>query len=198
MSSHTSTLYPAGGYGAPKDRQGHAAKQDVGLPAGTEVFSADNHISVAEDIFYERFPGRTQGAGAADLVRGRRVHGRPQGADLPAGRLQPRADAVRRSRRCRHQQHRGAHPGACARTVSTRNWLSPTPCWRCSTTRTRNCASGCSASTTSTWPTCRSESNGHFYGAGLINWWDPKGTRRHARGAEVVGAQDIPAAAQPG
>ena len=56
MSRSTSTLYPPGGYGAPKDRQGHAAKQDVGLPAGTEVFSADNHISVAEDIFYERFP----------------------------------------------------------------------------------------------------------------------------------------------
>ena len=29
---------------------------DVGLPAGTEVFSADDHISLAEDIFYERFP----------------------------------------------------------------------------------------------------------------------------------------------
>ncbi len=54
--TQTSTLYPRGGYGAPKDRQGHAAKRDVGLPAGTEVFSADNHISVAEDIFYERFP----------------------------------------------------------------------------------------------------------------------------------------------
>ncbi len=25
-------------------------------PDGTEIFSADNHISVAEDIFYERFP----------------------------------------------------------------------------------------------------------------------------------------------
>ena len=51
MSTSTSTLYPPGGYGAPKDRQGHAGKQDVGLPAGTEVFSADYHISVAEDIY---------------------------------------------------------------------------------------------------------------------------------------------------
>ena len=55
MSTSTPTLYPPGGYGAPKDRRGHA-DADVGLPAGTEVFSADNHISVAEDIFYERFP----------------------------------------------------------------------------------------------------------------------------------------------
>ena len=34
----------------------------VGLPAGTEVFSADNHISVAEDIFFERFPDDLKGA----------------------------------------------------------------------------------------------------------------------------------------
>ncbi len=63
------------------------------------------------------------------------------------------------------------------RTASTRNWPSPTPCWRCSTTRTRRCASGSSGSTTSTSPSCRSARNGHFYGVGLINWWDPKGTR---------------------
>src|SRR6185312_6846899 len=52
----TATLYPPEGFGAPKNRQAHARGLDVGLPAGTEVFSADNHISVADDIFYERFP----------------------------------------------------------------------------------------------------------------------------------------------
>ena len=58
MSTKTSTvsLYPPGGYGAPKNRRGHAADSDVGLPEGTVVFSADNHISLAADIFYERFP----------------------------------------------------------------------------------------------------------------------------------------------
>ena len=39
---------------AVKDRSIVAA--DVRLPAGTEVFSADDHISLSEDIFYERFP----------------------------------------------------------------------------------------------------------------------------------------------
>ena len=48
-------FYPPGGLGAPKDRRGHAIG-DLGLPAGTEVFSADDHISLAEDIFYERLP----------------------------------------------------------------------------------------------------------------------------------------------
>ena len=50
-----STLYPDI-IGAPKDRRGHAAGSNTGLPPGTEVFSADNHISLADDIFYDRFP----------------------------------------------------------------------------------------------------------------------------------------------
>src|SRR3546814_8644752 len=55
-TSRTGVLtYPAGGFGATKDRRGNAGG-DVGLPEGTEVFSADDHISLAEDIFYERFP----------------------------------------------------------------------------------------------------------------------------------------------
>ena len=58
MSSQTSTatLYPPQGFGAPKNRHAHARESNVGLPAGTEVFSADNHISIADDIFYDRFP----------------------------------------------------------------------------------------------------------------------------------------------
>ncbi|HVW80275.1 MAG TPA: amidohydrolase family protein [Mycobacteriales bacterium] len=56
MTARSATLtYPREGYGAPKDRH-PGPVQDVGLPAGTEVFSADNHISLSEDIFYERAP----------------------------------------------------------------------------------------------------------------------------------------------
>lgn len=56
MSPQTRALYPEGVIGAPKHRRGHATVANTGLPPGTEVFSADNHISVAEDIFYEHFP----------------------------------------------------------------------------------------------------------------------------------------------
>ena len=52
----TLEVYPPGGPGAPKDRHGHAEGTTTGLPAGTQVFSADNHISLSEDIFYERSP----------------------------------------------------------------------------------------------------------------------------------------------
>ncbi|HEY1828464.1 MAG TPA: amidohydrolase family protein [Acidimicrobiales bacterium] len=52
----TLQMYPPGGPGAPKDRHGHAEGAASGLPAGTKVFSADNHISLSEDIFFERAP----------------------------------------------------------------------------------------------------------------------------------------------
>jgi hypothetical protein len=48
-------VYPTGMAGAPNDRAPLPAS-DVGLPAGTRVFSADGHISVADDIFYENCP----------------------------------------------------------------------------------------------------------------------------------------------
>ena len=52
-------FYPAEGFGAPKDRVASVVGP-VGLPAGTRVFSADDHISLAEDIFYERLPASMQ------------------------------------------------------------------------------------------------------------------------------------------
>jgi predicted TIM-barrel fold metal-dependent hydrolase len=56
MAERPATLtYPRDGVGAPKDRH-PGPVQDVGLPIGTEVFSADNHISLSEDIFFERAP----------------------------------------------------------------------------------------------------------------------------------------------
>src|SRR5262245_66614330 len=55
------TLYPPEGWGAPKYRQGHAAGVSVGLPAGTEVFSADNHISVGADILIKQSPDDVKG-----------------------------------------------------------------------------------------------------------------------------------------
>ena len=57
MSTATepAAFYPPEGFGAPKDRLA-SDSGPVGLPAGTQVFSADDHISLAEDIFYERLP----------------------------------------------------------------------------------------------------------------------------------------------
>ena len=201
MSPQTSTvsLYPPGGFGAPKDRHGHADGTDVGLPAGTEVFSADNHISLADDIFYERFPDDLKDAGAADLVRGRRVPwSARKGKSFLPRRVQRRADAVRRPGRCGHQQHRGPDPRARARTASTRNWPSPTPSWRCSATRTRQLRERvlphlqrvhrrAAGAVERPLLRCRADQ--------LVG---PEGRPADAGRAEVARPQDVPDAAQPG
>jgi predicted TIM-barrel fold metal-dependent hydrolase len=49
-------VYPPEGFSPPKDRCGHAVDAATGLPGDIQVFSADDHISLSEDIFYERFP----------------------------------------------------------------------------------------------------------------------------------------------
>lgn len=55
MALTSMTEYPQGGLGAPKDREpGRVVELDV--PAGFEVFSADDHMSLADDIWYENFP----------------------------------------------------------------------------------------------------------------------------------------------
>ena len=155
MSSQTRTLYPSGPIGAPKHRHGHATEFDTGLPAGTEVFSADNHISVADDIFYEHFPDDLKDRGAADLVRGRRILARP-------ARETPWWSAISARCSCNTtiwpvRPPTTSKPASVnsPKTASTRNWHSPTRCWRCSTIPTRTCGNGFSASTTNTSPTCR-------------------------------------------
>ena len=52
-----SPVYPSREAGAPNDRV-PPPLADTGLPAGTKVFTADTHISVADDIYFENFPAR--------------------------------------------------------------------------------------------------------------------------------------------
>ena len=56
----TTWTYPPSVWGAPKDRR-PLPPTDLGLPVGTEIFSADNHISLSEDIFVERAPDSMKG-----------------------------------------------------------------------------------------------------------------------------------------
>ena len=44
--------------GSPLERHGQSPKDGPALPSGIDLFSADNHISISEDIFYERFPSK--------------------------------------------------------------------------------------------------------------------------------------------
>ena len=102
MTAQTGTLtYPPRGLRRRRRTGTGHATGSVGLPAGTEVFSADDHISLAEDIFYERFPESMKDQaprvvyedGAWTLAIGGKTF-------LPA-RVHRRAHAVRPARRRR-------------------------------------------------------------------------------------------------
>ena len=169
------TLYPPGGYGAPKDRRGHATG-DFGLPAGTEVFSADNHISVADDIFYERFPDDLKGAApriwyedGAYMVgmKGKSWVGGDFGRVLMqyddlAGAASNNIEARIRELREDGIDRELAFPNAVLALFHY-----PDKQLRERVFRIYN----------EYMADLQERSNGHFYGVGLINWWDPKGTR---------------------
>ncbi|MBW8710699.1 MAG: amidohydrolase, partial [Mycobacterium sp.] len=177
MSTQISTLYPPGGYGAPKDRHGHAAKQDVGLPAGTEVFSADNHISVAEDIFYEKFPDDLkEQAPRIWYEDGAYMVGRKGQNFLPGDfsrvlmQYDDLAGAATNNIEARIQElaEDGVHRELAFPNAVLALFHYPNKELRERVFRIYN----------EYMADLQERSNGHFYGAGLINWWDPKGARR--------------------
>jgi predicted TIM-barrel fold metal-dependent hydrolase len=168
--------YPREGFGAPKDRQGHATGS-VGLPAGTEVFSADDHISLAEDIFYERFPESlkeeaprviyddgawTLGFGGktflprefkAVLMQYDPLAGSST-SDIAARLSELESDGIHREL---------AFPNAM---LALMGWPDKAIRERCFRIYNEHIAE------------LQEQSNGRFYGVGMVNWWDGGGCRR--------------------
>ncbi|WP_181721242.1 amidohydrolase family protein [Nocardia gipuzkoensis] len=176
VPTSSASLYPPGGFGPPKDRRGHA-EGSVGLPAGTEVFSADNHLSLAHDIFYERFPESLKDRaprvwyedGAYQLGRkgksflpGDFSHVLMQydpldgsgSANLAARIADLRADGIAKEL---------AFPNALLALL-----FYPDKEIRELSFRVYNAYIA----------ELQEQSDGTFYGVGLINWWDAEGTRR--------------------
>ena len=168
--------YPAAGFGAPKDRSGHATGS-VGLPAGTQVFSADNHISLGEDIFHERFPESMKDRaprvvyedGAWNLAIGGKTFLPREftavlmqydplvgaGTNDPAARMaQLESDGVHREL---------AFPNAL---LGLMGWPDKEVRELCFRVYNQHIAE------------LQEASGGRFYGAGMINWWDGEGARR--------------------
>jgi predicted TIM-barrel fold metal-dependent hydrolase len=175
VSSPTAILYPPEGFGAPKYRKGHATG-DYGLPKGTEIFSADNHISVADDIFYERFPEELKGAApriwyedGAYMVgmKGKAWTGGDFGRVLM--QYDDLAGAASNNIEARIAQL--AEDGIDKELAFPNAVLAlfhyPDKALRERVFRIYN----------EHIADLQERSNGHFYGVGLINWWDPKGTR---------------------
>jgi predicted TIM-barrel fold metal-dependent hydrolase len=178
MSTPTATLYPPEGFGAPKYRKGHAQEEDLtGLPKGTEIFSADNHISVADDIFYERFPEELKGAApriwyedGAYMVgmKGKAWTGGDFGRVLM--QYDDLAGAASNNIEARIQE---LHEDGIDKELAFPNAVLalfhyPDKALRERVFRIYN----------EHIADLQERSKGHFYGVGLINWWDPAGTRR--------------------
>jgi predicted TIM-barrel fold metal-dependent hydrolase len=177
MTAQAPTVtYPREGFGAPKDRQGHASGS-AGLPAGTEVFSADDHISLAEDIFYERFPDSLKDQaprvihedGAWTLGFGGKTF-LPREFNAVLMQYDPLAGSSTSDIEARLHElesdgiHRElAFPNAM---LALMGWPDKAVRERCFRIYNEHIAEQ------------QEQSHGRFYGVGMVNWWDGAGCRR--------------------
>ncbi len=196
-TSSAPTLYPPGGLGAPKDRHGHAT-DDNGLPAGTEVFSADNHISLSEDIFYEKFPPELKakapriwyedGAYMVGRARAKRScrldfsRVLMQYDDL-AGAATTNIDA-----RIQELHEDGVDKELAFPNAVLALFHYPDLELRERVFRIYN----------EHIAAVQERSNGHFYGVGLINWWNPDGARRTLAEVKSLGLKTFLMPLNPG
>ena len=197
MTGRTGTLtYPTGGFGAPKDRQ-VSSNAPSGLRPGVEVFSADNHISLGEDIFYQRFPAsmkeqapqvRYEG-NAWTLAIGGNTFLPPEfndvlmqydpleGAstlDIAARAAQLETDGIHREL---------AFPNALLALIGWPDKEVRELCFRIYNEYLAE---------------LQEQSNGRFFGVGMINWWDPEGCRRTLAELKDLGLKTFLMPLKPG
>jgi predicted TIM-barrel fold metal-dependent hydrolase len=194
----TLRVYPTGVIGPPKDREGHAAAAPVpSLPAGTVVFSADNHISLAQDIFYQRAPAAmkervprvVQEDGAWIITVGEKSL-LPYGfagvltqydplpgsttSELDVRLAQLEADGVSKEL---------AFPNALLALMAYPDGEVRETCFRIYNEHIAE---------------VQERSGGRFYGVGLMNWWDPAGARRTLTEMKALGIRTFWLPLKPG
>ena len=193
-----SALYPAEGFGAPKNRHGHAGAEGAAtLPPGTEVFSADNHISLSDDIFYERFPERLKD-------RAPRVWYRDGAFELGFGgkSLLPGAFS-----RVLMQYDELAGAGSADIEVRLRELNSdgiakelafPNALLALFHYPDKEIRELCFRVYNEYVAELQERSQGRFYGVGLINWWDGEGARRTLNELKSLGLKTFLLPLAPG
>src|SRR5262245_5883465 len=197
MSGDSTTLtYPPQGLGAPKDRRPGPVRE-LGALAGTDVFSADNHISLAEDIFYEGFPdGMKERAPRVMNVGGGWVIG-VDGKSL----LVPEFIEVL----TQYDPLAGSHTGdvdarlaaldseGIAKELAFPNSILALFGWP-----DREVRELCFRIYNEHVAGLQERSNGRIFGVGLINWWDPEGTRRTVDELKALGLKTFLLPLNPG
>ena len=193
----TRTLtYPSEGLGAPKDRQpGPVA--DLGLPEGTEVFSADNHISLAEDIFYEKFPeGMKDRAPRVMNVDGGWVIGMDGKSILVPEFIEvlTQYDPVPGS----HTGDVDARLAALDSEGITRELAFPNSILALFGWPDREVRELCFRIYNEHIADVQERSGHRIYGVGLINWWDADGARRTVQELKALGLKTFLMPLAPG
>ena len=170
----TMVTYPAEGFAAPKDRKGNARGAVTGLPAGTEVFSADDHISLAADIFYEKFPASMKDEaprvifddGAWSLTIGGKPL-LPKGFTAVLKQYDPLRGAATNNVEGRIQELESdgiyrelAFPNALLGLMGWPDRVSRELCFRIYNEHISE---------------LQERSDGRFFGVGMVNWWDGEG-----------------------
>jgi predicted TIM-barrel fold metal-dependent hydrolase len=196
MSGVSTLTYPAEGLGAPKNRTpGPVA--EVGLPANTAVFSADNHISLAEDIFYEKAP-------AAMKDRVPRVMNVDGGWTLAMGgqSVLPQAflDVL-----TQYDPVPGSHTGDVdARLAAldsegvTTELAFPNSVLALFGWPDKEVREVCFRIYNEHVADVQERSGGRIYGVGLINWWDADGAKRTLAELKALGLKTFLMPLSPG
>lgn len=190
-------VYPPEAPGAPKDRHGHAAGVATGLPAGTPVVSSDNHISLAEDIFYERFPESMKDRAPRVLFQdGAWTLGFDGKGILPPAFTQvleqydplPGSSTADMDARAAELEadgvtHELAFPNALLALMRFPDVEVRDLCFRIYNEYLGE---------------LQERSNGRFWGVGLVNWWDADGARRSVEEMKAAGLRTFWMPLKPG
>jgi predicted TIM-barrel fold metal-dependent hydrolase len=195
-TSRTTLSYPPEGLGAPKDRR-PGPLVDLGLPAGTELFSADDHISLAGDIFYERFPESMKDRAPRVMnVDGGWVIGMDGKSILVPEFIEvlTQYDPVAGS----HTGDVDARLAALESEGISRELAFPNSVLALFGWPDREVRELCFRIYNEHIAEVQERSNNRIFGVGLINWWDADGARRTVNELKALGLKTFLMPLTPG
>lgn len=180
-------VFPPGGIAAPYDRQGQSAGAQA-LPADAVVFSADSHISLSEDIWYERFPAELKdrapriwwdeedrifqlGVGGQALLPKQIALAVQQFERMPASTT-GHIDARLADLGIEGVDRELVFPNGILMLLGHPDLEVRDLCFRIYNEYLAE---------------LQERAPGRFYGVGLVNWWDPAGTRRALSELKALG-----------
>jgi predicted TIM-barrel fold metal-dependent hydrolase len=197
FEKYTDGLYPPDGVIFPIERRPET-NPNTGLPAGTKVFSADDHISLAEDIWYKNFPANLRGK-APRVWFGNGVFniGFEAGKSLlPQGWIDavisyegmPGCSSAQIAARMADLEAEGIHaelafPNAVLVLLHHPDLEVRELCFRIYNQYMAD---------------LQASAPGRFYGVGLINWWDPAGARKTLAELKSLGLKTFLMPLNPG